>query len=336
VATIYDVAERAQVSIATVSRAFRRPDCVSEDVRERVRQAADDLGYRPNRLARALAEGRTNALGLLLPFYGLLAEHVARCALELGYEVVITPPPESTVESYVEAAIALEDRQIEGLLLCGDAETVREYAASRRNGSPPLVAIGSSPEVGVPLVTVDEEAGGYEIARYVLSLGHREVAFLCLAQDEVRPTGREHGYVRAMTEAGLEPLIHQGPATLEGGRNGAREIIARAPTVTALVSFNDAVAMGALRGLFDSGRHVPGDVAVVGFDNTPQSRYCIPALTTMDLPVAEVAERAVGLLRRQIDGGAEGPAEGPILVDPHLVRRESCGGAGGEVAPGTG
>jgi len=328
-ATIYDVAERAQVSIATVSRALRGQDCVSDDVCRRVRQAAEELSYRPNRLARALAEGRTNALGLLLPssipnpFYGQLVEHVSRCAVEAGYEVIISPPPKRLLESYLEAAVALEDRQIEGLLLCGDDETVRAYLEVRRDGSPPLVAIGASPDVGVPVVSVDEEPGGYEVTRHVLSLGHTRVALLCFQQGEVRPAGREHGYVRAMAEAGCEPLIHPGPATFEGGRIGVQAMVEQG--VAALVCYNDAVAVGALRGLFEAGRRVPDDVVVVGFDNIPESRYCIPALTTMDLPVAEVAERSVGLLRSLLARDAEASVRTPVVLVPQLLVRESCG-----------
>jgi LacI family transcriptional regulator len=329
-ATIYDVAERAGVSIATVSRTLRGEDCVSDAVRARVLGAADELGYRPNRLARALAEGRTHALGLVLPesltnpFYAQLAESIVHSALPWNYDVVLTLTTGGSVQDYVDTVVSLGERQIEGLLLCAGQETVQACMDVRSAGSPPLVAIGCPPGVGAPLVTIDEEAAGHALTRHLLDLGHTRVAFLCLDHPACRPGGREHGYLRAMEEAGLAPLLHSGPATFDGGLLEAPALLAESPDVTALVAFNDAAAIGALCGLRDAGKRVPDDVSVVGFDDIPQSRYCSPPLTTMALPVAEMAEQAVALLCQAIAHLNDGSLYRPIFLAPSLIRRESC------------
>jgi DNA-binding LacI/PurR family transcriptional regulator len=337
--TIYDVAKQAAVSVATVSRAFRGHAYVRPEVRDRVIAAAKELGYRPNRVASALAGGKTNALGLLVPsamsnpFYGAMAEHLAQYANELGFELLIGLPARPTLESYVGALIDLEDRHVDGLLVCADAETVLEYSQARREGSPPMVAIGCSPDVDVPVVTVDEEEGGYLMTRHLLAEGHRKIGFLCLWQMEVRLWGREHGYVRAMVEAGLKPIIHHGMANMEGGHDGVRGLMGRAGGLTAIMCHNDMTAIGALQGLYEAGVSVPEDVAVAGFDNLAQSRYAIPPLTTVNLPVREMARMAIEALRQSLTPGDRDPMKERILLNPTVVVRESTGrvGAGQDV-----
>jgi DNA-binding LacI/PurR family transcriptional regulator len=327
--TIYDVARQAAVSVATVSRAFRGHAYVRPEVRDRVLTAAEELGYRPNRLARALAEGKTNALGLLVPsqmsnpLYGSLAENLALCAAEVGYGLLIGLPARPTLESYVDALLDLEDRQVDGLLVCADAETVLEYMQVRREDSPPLVAIGCSPDVDVPVVTVDEEEGGYLMARHLLSLGHRRIGFLCLWGMEVRLWGREHGYVRAMVEAGLKPVIHHGMPSMEGGHEGVRALLGRAGGLTAIMAHNDSTALGALHGLYEAGIRVPENVAVAGFDNVTQSQYSIPPLTTVDLPVRHMARMAIEALRQSLGPAERDPMKERVLVTPTVVVRES-------------
>jgi len=332
VATIYDVAREASVSTATVSRALRgRPEVLPE-VRQRVLAVADRLGYRPNRLAQALARTHANALGLMLPadishpFYGILAESVARHAIAYGYELVVGLPALPSVESYVEAAVDLQDRRIAGLLVCANSKTIAEYARNRRAGAPPLVALGCLPDVDVPLVTADEEAAGHELTQHLIDLAHRRIGFLGLGPEEVRPSGREHGYLRAVTEAGLPSVLRGADRTMEGGREGAIRLLEGSPGLTAIIAHNDAVALGALRGLFEAGVRVPEDIAVAGFDNIPQSRYSIPALTTVDLSAEEMAQRGLEMLGRHL-GFVEGEPDGRLLITPQLVIRDSSGPA---------
>lgn len=327
--SIYDVAREARVSIATVSRVFRGTAPVSAAVRERVLAAARALGYRPNRIARALAEGRTRALGLMLPtdisnpFYAQLAQHVAGYARAASYDVAVGLPPDDSVESFLETATALEERQVDGLLLCASCSRVTAYAARRSQEACPVVAVGCLPTVDVPLVAADEEVGGYIITSHLLALGHRRVAFLC-APDQpgtAHPQGREHGYVRAMEARGLEPLLWHGVGTLESGHARVRDLLTQHGDLTGLVSVNDAAALGALRALHEMRRPVPSDLSLTGFDNVVQGEYSTPSLTSVDLPVAEMAERAVQLLLSLVRGDGTAPTR--VIVRPRLVVRES-------------
>jgi len=327
--SIYDVAREARVSIATVSRVFRGTAPVSAATRERVLAAARALGYRPNRIARALAEGRTRAIGVMLPtdisnpFYAQLAQHVASCARTASYDVAVGLPPDDSVESFLETTAALEERQVDGLLLCASCSRVAAYAARRPQGACPAVAVGCLPTVDVPLVSADEEYGGYLITNHLLALGHRRVAFLCAPGQPgtAHPQGREHGYIRAMDARGLEPLLWHGVGTLESGYTRVRDLLAEHDDLTALVAVNDAAALGALRALYELKRPVPAHVSLTGFDNVVQGVYSAPALTSVDLPVAEMAERAVRLLLSLV--GCDGTVPTRIIVRPRLVVRES-------------
>lgn len=328
-ANIYDVARAAGVSIATVSRVFNGSDRVSGPLRVRVLQAADRLGYRPNRLARALAEGRVHALGLVLPsdishpFYSQLAEHVAQCALQQGYEVIVGLPAGADVDSYLRVANDLQDRRVLGMLLCAGADTVRACAAARRTESPPMVAVGCLPEVDMPVVTSDEEAAGYQATWHLLELAHKHIGYLGVGADRVRRRGREAGYARALAEAGREPLFLEAPRNMRGGWQGVQRLLEVAPHITAVVAHNDAVALGALRGLHDIQRHVPQDISLVGFDNIRQGEYCVPALTTMDLAVQPIACEAVRVLVELV-ANPETAGEPPtVLIPPQLIIRES-------------
>jgi len=326
--TIYDVAAEAGVSIATVSRVLRGYKNVSDDARARVLAAADLLEYRPDPIARALAGGGLNAIGLVFPenithpFCPSLAQQAARRAADNGYDLVLQLPVARGTDALVEAVLHLERQRIDGLLLCAEAGAVGACAAAQGPSSPPLVAVGCLPVVRTPLVTIDEEGGAYTATRHLLELGHKRVAFLSVREREVRPAGREHGYVRAMTEAGLEPLLVPGDLGFEDGRRGAQEAKASHPDVTGLVAFNDAVALGALRGLAEIGLRAPDDVSVVGFDNVALSRYSVPSLTTVDVPVAQVAERAVSLLLALV-ADSERSGMQRVLLPPGLIVRES-------------
>jgi LacI family transcriptional regulator len=332
--TIYDVAEQAEVSIATVSRVLNGKARVSPALRARVLAVSEELGYRPNRLARALAEGTTRAVGLMLPadishpFYGILAEHVARCAMAHEHEVVVGVPSLPTLESYVEAAADLQDRRIVGLLLCAAAPTVNECVRARRKGSAPIVAVGCLPIVDCPVATVDEEAAGYALTRHLLSLGHQRIGCVGLGPSAGRSLGRESGHARAMREAGLACAPREASPTMEGGY--AAVIGAPDPTggQTALIAHNDAMALGLLRALHERGVSVPGDVAVAGFDNIAQGRFSIPSLTTVDLQAARQAETAVDLLARLVDVVEGEPVAASALVQPEMVIRESTGPTG--------
>ncbi len=165
--------------------------------------------------------------------------------------------------------------------------------------------------------------GGYEATRHLLTMGHRRVAFLCMADEGPRAHGRESGYLRAMREQGAEPITVTGYADMAGGRRAALDLMAAHPDVTGIVAHNDDAALGALRALSELGLPSPSQVSVAGFDNVPLAAYACPALTTVDYPVEDLSFLAVELLQAFISGKREDDPPTQLLVQPRLVVRES-------------
>ncbi len=332
-ATIYDVAQRAGVSIATVSRALRNLDSVGEETRERVLRIAEELGYRPNRFAQALVEGRSRALGLLVPpddgnpYFGLMMRAANRQSREAGYDLVVAMDPTGAPEGFEEALLSLRDRRVDGCMVFGTTAQSRIYAACSEEFDRPVVWLGARPEGRLPVVMPDEEAAGYEVTRHLLELGHRDIAFLCCQAEWRVPWRREHGYLRAIEEEGLDPLLLPGPAGVEGGVALARRLLEEHPATTAVVGCNDQVAFGAVGVLRDAGRRVPEDLSVAGFDDTQIARYLSPSLTTVDLCAGAVACEAVRLLLGLVERREEAPSVPSLLLRPRLVPRASTGPA---------
>lgn len=330
-ATIYDIAREAQVSISTVSRAFGRPQMVSAAVRERVMDAATRLGYRPNRIARALAEGRSRAIGLLLPgedenpyFQAVAAAANAR-ARASGYELVVSNHGRAySPDDYVRAAEALGERQVEGYLLYGTPEQCVALASDPGFARVPAVMLGSGPVADFPGVGPDEEMAGHLATTHLLSLGHRNIVSIT-SESETAVWRREHGYARAMGELGLEPVLWRCEHSPLGGRVAAAEVLEAYPQTTGLIAVNDVVAVGAMKGLAKAGRDVPGEIAVVGYDNITWGEYTSPSLTTVDMVPADVGRTAVAMLLGLLTEDGWDLALGRHLLPTRLVPRGSTG-----------
>lgn len=331
--TIYDIAQKAGVSTATVSRALRgRPEVVPE-VRKRVLEAAEELGYRTNRLARALTQGKTNMIGLVLsepngnPFYGDLMQAVSRCCRDHGYETVIMLATLATEDTITRAALFLEEHQVDALLLFATRFHLDHYWNERLPGSPPTMAIGSWLDFRGPTVRADDALGGHMAASHLLSLGHRRIAFVGPRGDW--PGTRQVGYKRAMEEAGLPASFIEtdGAASAASARRAVLGLGADPEPPTGFVAFNDHTALAATRALHELGLSVPDQASVTGFDNSSLAEFGCPALTSVDLRTEEVARLAVERVVACIDADDE---EQEVCVDrvsvaPAVVVRESTG-----------
>jgi DNA-binding LacI/PurR family transcriptional regulator len=326
-ATIYDVAELAGVSIATVSRALRNLDSVGEGTRERVIRIAEEIGYRPNRFAQALVEGRSRALGLLIPphdgnpYFGVVMHAANRQARAAGFDLVVAMDPTGEPEGFEEALLSLRDRRVDGCLLFGTTAQSRIYEACSDEFGRPVVWLGARPEGRLPVVMPDEEAAGYEVPRHLLELGHSRIVFLGCQSEWRVPWRREHGYGRAMEEAGLTPALLPGTADIEGGAALARQMLEEYPMATAALGCNDQVALGAMGVLREAGVRIPDDVSVAGLDDNQLARHMSPPLTTVDLCADQVACEAVRLLLAMIEQEGAEPSVQSLLLRTTLVPR---------------
>ncbi len=326
-----EVARRAGVSSAVVSYVLNGgPRPVAAATRARVLEAMRELDYRPNGVARALRARRTNALGLIIPdssnpFFAQLARAIEDAAQERGFNLLVgnaADDPEREVR-YVRTFV---ERRVDGLLLIssGDAaETLAELDLSRT----PLVVVDrmpSSPPAAV--IVADNEIGGRLATRHLLEHGHEVVGCIAGPSHLTPSDDRRRGFLAVLHEAGLQVdpnLVVRAPFARDAGYRVARRMLRVRPRPTAIFASSDTQAIGALRAAFEEGLHVPGDIAVIGFDGIPEAHYTLPSLATVVQPIAAIARLTVDkVLARITDRDA--PATTDVLP-VRLLPGGSCG-----------
>jgi LacI family transcriptional regulator len=322
--TIADVAREARVSVATVSRVLNGATTVDGELAERVRASVRRLGYRPNVSARRLATGTTGTVGVVVPdlanpyHHGVL-KGLAEAARGDGVSLLVADSNEDARDELPLATDLLA--QVDGLILCSP-RMPRVDLLAVLDGGRPVVAVNTVVHgVGMPSVSFDAHAGTLSLCGHLASLGHRRVVYL--AGPETSWSARERW--RALTAAGafgVEAVVVEAGSTLADGAAAVdRALGTRA---SALVGFNDLVALGALAGLRERGVAVPGEVSVTGFDDIPFAAFTAPALTTVRSHGRDLGRAGWHLLSRLLGGERAVDSE---LVATELVVRESTGPA---------
>lgn len=328
-AGIEDVARAAGVSTATVSRALRDLPNVTQSTRERVRSAADRLGYVASPSAASLASGRTRAIGLISPwvnrwYFANVIEGAERTLRSHGFDVLLyTFDGRRSGRPRVDAGVLR--RRVDGVLVVGLPLDEDEVAALLGLGHP-LVCIGWG-GYGQVTVRLDDRATARAATQHLLALGHRRIAHITGAPDDVAPwsppVDRAAGWRDALRDAGIpvDPALEaHGHFDVEGGRASMRDLLERVPDVTAVFAASDEMAMGAVLALREAGRDVPGDVSVIGVDGHDLGE--LVGLTTMVQPAGEQGAIAARLVLDMIDGV---PAPSSTVVPTVLLERRSTG-----------
>lgn len=328
-----DVARLAGVSHQTVSRVVNDSPHVSAQTRTRVLAAMEQLGYRRNAVARALATRRSGTLGVITfdtvlhgpvtTLYG-----VEQAAGELGLGVSIAVVDRVSSDAVVRALSRLEDQSVEGVVaLATQEDAVRALTAGLR--ALPAVFVGglaAASGADAPAVGTDQLTGARNATRHLLELGHRTVHHLAGPQDWLDGRWRVEGWREALRTAGAEePELVEGDWSARSGYAGMREMLAAEPTLTAVFAANDQMALGALRALDEVGRRVPEHVSIVGFDDIPEAEFFRPPLTTVRQHFAESGQLAVHLLLGLIrpEDAAAGAAPPPLVPTELMARRSS-------------
>ncbi len=328
--TINDVARRAGVTAATVSYVVTGKDGVGDETRTRVQAAIEELGYRPNLVARGLVRRRTYTLALLLvtitnPFYAEVAAEIERIAREHGYHLVLC-------NTYHDAAIGrayldeLAGRMVDGLLVMSGSLDVSDLLTVIPRVAPAVLVQtdGGAPAPTLPCVEVDVCCAGKLAACHLMELGHRRVAVI--AQLPAHQP-RLDGYHGALATAGLDlpaAAVREGDSTVESGYRAAGALLAHGSRPTAIFATNDLMALGAMEAALDGGLRVPHDVSIVGLDDIALGAHVRPALTTVAIPKRQLAMEATELLLRDIARtGHDTTAPASRVVHPYLVIRHS-------------
>lgn len=337
--TIVDVAARAAVSKSLVSLVLRGSPHVSPARRAAVLKAVDDLGYRPNAMARSLVERRTHIVGVVIsdmrnPWYVDLVENFQLSMSQRGMSVLLGNGrlDARTDESLVEAFLRL---RVDGLFLVGSLPLTDAIMASVR--SVPTV-VGSSRDMKLPRVDTvvnDDYLGATLAVRHLAGLGHRRIAHLGGGAGAVA-AARRQGYEDAMAGAGLgaETRTQWCDFTEASGYEGARELLAGRRRPTAIVGLNDVACIGALSAAEELGLSVPAQLSLVGYDNTSLSAMRRVSLTTVDPMNGEVGKVAAAMLLARIEHRGRPGAE--RLIEPRLVVRGSSSRPGQDVVTALG
>jgi DNA-binding LacI/PurR family transcriptional regulator len=319
-----DVAALAGVSHQTVSRVLNNHPNVAERTRLRVLAAITELGYRPNRAAKALVTGRSQTLGVVAQNSTLfgpasLMAAVILAAAEAGFAASVASVRELDRDSFRDAVERLLDQRVAGIVVITPVETATP-AIEAVAPDVPLVVIDGDATLPRPLVTVDQVEGARLATQHLLDAGHRTVWHVAGPWEWFDSRGRLEGWRRTLEQAGAEvpPLVH-GQWTPESGYQ-AGLMLARMPEVTAVFAANDHMALGVLRALHERGRAVPDEVSVVGYDDVPEAAYFIPPLTTVRPDFDAVARSGLRLVLDRLDGVVP-PHK--ITVPPVLVTRDS-------------
>ncbi|MCM2430663.1 LacI family DNA-binding transcriptional regulator [Streptomyces sp. RKAG337] len=322
-----DVARVAGVSHQTVSRVLNGASHVREETRDRVLAAIRQLDYRPNSAARALVTRRSQTLGVVSfgsVLYGpaSMLDGIEQAARSAGYFVSVASLRSLDSRSVQEAVDRLRDQGVEGIAVIAP-QTSAVSAIGKLSTVVPVVAVGSGSESRVPVVAIDNESGALAATRHLLDLGHTTVHHVAGPPGWLETTARQNGWRKALKAAGAPvPPVRSGDWSARSGYEAGLGLAAD-PAVTAVFCANDHMALGLLRALHESGRAIPGDISVVGFDDISEAAYFSPPLTTVRQDFGELGRRALELLVEELNGA--GHSRQHILLPPEMVLRRSTG-----------
>ncbi|QZT33816.1 LacI family transcriptional regulator [Caldalkalibacillus thermarum TA2.A1] len=311
-ATIRDVAEKAGVSISTVSRVLNNPEAVTEEKGKKVLEVIEELGYSPNALARGLIHKRTKTLGVLVPdVSNIYAAGVLRgmedAARERGLNLIICNT-DLKRERMTEYLHILSEKQVDGIIYTSEPVFPDVYEAFQRLKLPVVLASTHSLEYPLPSVKIHDEQAAYEATQYLIKQGHTEIGMISgPLSDPIAGLPRLQGYMRAILEQNwhyhFEQTVEYGHYRYEDGFEAMERLHRKYPQLTAVFCASDEMALGVISYLAQQGMSVPHDVSVVGFDNTRIAHICLPKLTTVSQPLHDIGYCTVQKMEELLEHG---------------------------------
>lgn len=324
-----DVAKRAGVSVATVSHVINETRFVSEELKQRVLKAIEELDYQPDAVARSLRRKETRTIGLIVPdnsnpFFAEVARGIEDVGFEQGYSVILCNSDWNLEKelTYLDTLIA---KRVDGIVFIAATTQVEHVKSLVENRTPVVVAERKMPEIEVDSVLVDNFQGGYEATKHLLDLGHRRIGCISGPWDLTPSAERVTGYKLALNRHELraeEDLIVRGDYLFESGEMAVRTLLELSAPPTAIFACNDLMAIGAMKAILEQGLRVPEDISIVGFDDIALASYLNPPLTTIAQPKYELGRMAAQLVIQRItSSGSREKRE--IVLESRLVVRGS-------------
>jgi len=338
-ARIGDIARRLGVSTASVSRALNDRPGVSEDLRQRILAAAQELDFAPNMAARGLATQRTQTIGLVLgkketpvdadPFYPLITQGAEACLAQQGYHLILTTV-DGTQAASASAFKLVREQRVDGLILAGPDISPAFIIALRQSGLPCVLVDNCLQETPIDCVVSDDQAGAAAAVEHLVQHGHRQILCLSGPQEWASSRERSQGYRLAMQRAGLAEqarVLHAPGTTIDTGQALLRQALDEGLHPTAVFAINDSMAIGAMRAAQAAGLRVPEDLALIGFDDISWAELATPPLTTVHIYKEEMGSLAARRLLDLLGRSDSVPVRS--IVGTRLVVRRSCGCTGG-------
>lgn len=328
--TIYDIADRADVSTATVSRVLNDQSGVAAKTREKVLEAARALGYRPHASAQSLARQKTNLIAVVVPvlaqyFYMGVLRGVQDALTASNFDLLVYAPSRpGEIEKHLHRAT--QRGRSDGLLFL--SKRVTEEIANHLASTAQEAVLVDTEHADFESIAINNEKGGYEATRHLVDQGYETIAHITAQKPEPSPAeDRRKGYERALAEAGRAPMVARGAGepfafSKEGGYRAMNDLLERASSPDAVFAASDMQALGAHEAIQEAERRVPEDVALVGFDDVDLSAYV--GLTTIRQPLFDFGKLAIEKLLGRLDD--PGRRVSSTVFAPELVVRETCGG----------
>ena len=326
--TMREVAQKAGVSTKTVSRVVNKQGEISEETRQNVLKAINELGYRPSKIARALVTRRTDTIGLLIgdisnPYFSEVSRGVLEATQEQDYDVFLcnTDFPD-TIERAVHSLI---DHNIDGAIIYptwDNLEWIQQFA----NQDLPIVLVNADlePRPGLAIVLTDIQEGARLAVNHLYHRGHHKIGMIAGAVAPLDKIKRVLGYREALKANGLpfeEDLLIMGPPNIEHGFTASKKLLTTQPEITALFCYNDLIAFGALRGCAELGVRVPAECAIIGYDNIQFCAFVNPPLTSIHVDKYEIGKQAANCLLAMLKEPSKVIPQ--IRVDVNLIERGS-------------
>ncbi len=334
--TLRDVAKLSGVSIKTVSRVVNQQGEIAESTRRRVQAAIERSGYRPNILARSLVNRRTDTLAVVtwgIDYYGpsRTVLGVEQQSNELGYSLFLNLLPKPDHSAVGPVLDALTARRVDGIVWAvpevGDNRVW--ISRNRLKQLPPTVFLSMQPKPGLSVITADNRLGATQATQHLVDQGKRTIGVITGPRSWWEARERYEGWKETLLRSGLTArpsLVAEGDWSATSGEQAMQKLLTQQPAIDAVFACNDQMALGALRVAHKLGRRVPQDLAIVGFDNTPESAFYWPPLTTVHQHLVDVGRAAVQVLHKTIEARREGKDEvepAVTILSPELVVRES-------------
>ena len=331
-ATVKDIAQLAEVSTATVSRAFKQPDLVSKDTRQRIEKAAKRLRYHGNALASNLRRQRSDTIVVVVPFisnpfFSTVVQGIENVAHQQGYKVLLGESQENQarLDSY---CAMLSRKEADGLILLGSLlpTDVRSAIKDGTDASIPLVmACEYFDGLNSPNVVIDNVQAAMTATDHLIELGHHRIATVTGPMKNPLSKDRLQGFLRSMKKSQIAvppEYIAKGDFSVDCGYKAMKRLLELKRPPTALFCANDEMAIGAIHAIRENGLTIPGDLSVIGFDNIRFSEHCYPPLTTISQPQFEIGETAMKLM---LDVFAKRRAATKVVLPHSLLLRNSTG-----------